>query len=64
MVPLDFHFLAGCHPATSAAHEVNAGWLTHGCRSGMGGLVSAGVRLSFYLKAQFSVRERGGHDSF
>jgi hypothetical protein len=38
--------------------------LTYGCRSGMGGLVSAGVRLSFYLKAQFSVRERGGHDSF
>jgi hypothetical protein len=64
MVPLDFDFLAGCHPATSAAPAANAGWLTHGCRSGMGGLVSAGVRLSFYLKAQFSVRERGGHDSF
>ena len=24
MVPLDFHFLAGCHPATSAAPDV---WL-------------------------------------
>jgi hypothetical protein len=49
MVPLDFHFLAECHPATFAARDPNAGWLTYGCRSGMGGLVSAGVGLSFYL---------------
>ena len=45
--------------------EANAGWLTYGCRSGMGGLVSAGVRLSFYLgKTRFSVREQAGHASF